>query len=229
MGPPKRKQSSNLPLRRSARLKARRTCEPDDLQPKGPSTEVSNNVLTAAKDRIARYTDQRRPHEDSLKPGLAAFLAWLPDGGREAIAEDIVNAITDDQLYAVFSTLLTAILIPMKTRPQVGSFPSVEAVAETRDQLTEDQICMEHDGYCCVVTGDLNTDTWKKRGHPDNVYFGPVEVAHIIPLSYASWHYSVEPPHQTSTAWEVLWRCFPRIRQAGMTVESINSPIYGGH
>lgn len=37
--------------------------------------------------------------------------------------------------------------------------------------------------------------------------FGPLEVAHIIPFAYASWN---------NKAWEVLWRCFPDVREAGL-------------
>lgn len=68
----------------------------------------------------------------------------------------------------------------------------MEAVAATLDQPSEREKefrdkCMERDGYRCVVTGHLDTGTWVRRGRPEDVYFAPVEAAHIIPFSYASW------------------------------------------
>ncbi|OJJ46525.1 hypothetical protein ASPZODRAFT_132593 [Penicilliopsis zonata CBS 506.65] len=224
MDPLKRKRSSPQPSRRSARLQALHSSE-------------SSGLLTAAKDRIAHYTDQQRPHEDKLKAALAAFLDWLPDGGRESVARDIVNATTDDQLHAVFYNLLTGLVMPMKVRsgrssmgssPHTHRFQLIEAVTATLNQPSEHQesfhdLCLKRDGHCCVVTGEMDTNTWIERGSPEGVDFGPVEVAHIIPLSYASWSRSTESPSQTASAWEVLWRCFPGVRQAGLKVETINS------
>ncbi|GAB1200955.1 hypothetical protein APSETT444_010336 [Aspergillus pseudonomiae] len=74
------------------------------------------------------------------------------------------------------------------------------------------------------VTGQMDTDYWETIGCPDDIYFGPTEGAHIIPFSYASWDKSsVEPPNDNSSAWEVLWRCFPRVRREGLRVETINN------
>jgi hypothetical protein len=40
---------------------------------------------------------------------------WLPEGGRESVARDIVNASTDENLYAVFHNLLTGLAAPSKS------------------------------------------------------------------------------------------------------------------
>jgi hypothetical protein len=105
---------------------------------------------------------------------------------------------------------------------------NVEAVAATldkpeiRDPAFRD-LCLRRDGNCFIATGQMDTDHWEKIGCPDDIYFARTEGAHIIPFSYASWDKSSEPPNDSSSAWEELWRCFPRVRQEGLRVETIDS------
>ncbi|KAJ5578155.1 uncharacterized protein N7459_007119 [Penicillium hispanicum] len=176
-------------------------------------------------------------HITVLQPSLNALVTWLPAGGRESVARDIVDATTDKALYDVFHNLLTGLAMPMKARtkqpsitdsPQLRRQANVEAVATTLDKPesrdpTFGDLCLRRDGNCCVATGQMNTDYWETIGCPDDIYFGPTEGAHIIPFSYASWDKSSEPPHDSASAWAVLWRCFPRVRQEGLRVDTINS------
>jgi hypothetical protein len=55
-------------------------------------------------------------YEEKLQPSLNAFIEWLPEGGRESVARDIISAITDKDLYDVFKNLLTGLAAPSKSR-----------------------------------------------------------------------------------------------------------------
>jgi hypothetical protein len=55
-------------------------------------------------------------YEERLQPSLNAFIEWLPEGGRESVARDIISATTDKDLYDVFKNLLTGLAAPGKSR-----------------------------------------------------------------------------------------------------------------
>jgi hypothetical protein len=128
MAPRKRQQSetSPAPPRKSARLAARPT-SPTREQARGlsvmttdtESSETWPSLAEAAKARIAKYQPQNRVHEERLQPSLNAFVEWLPEGGRESVARDIINATTDEDLYNVFHNLLTGLAVPSKSRARV--------------------------------------------------------------------------------------------------------------
>lgn len=134
MNPRKRKQSaqqpesSDSPPRKSARL-AKRTeslaqAESSTQASQGISAlstptetpEVWTSLAEGARERISTYQSQKRADEEKLKPSLNAFLEWLPEGGRESMARDIINAKTDEDLYSVFQNLLTGLALPSKSR-----------------------------------------------------------------------------------------------------------------
>lgn len=78
------------------------------------------------------------------------------------------------------------------------------------------------DNYRCVITGQLNTDRWEHEGESENVFHGPTKGAHIIPFAFASWQGVSEVPRDVSSAWTVLYKCFPTLRQV-LSVEEINT------
>ncbi|KAE8156608.1 hypothetical protein BDV40DRAFT_293396 [Aspergillus tamarii] len=186
--------------------------------------------------RIARYQPQNRGYDEMVKPSLCAFIDWLPEGGRESIARDCIIATTDDDLYQVFENLFTGLAIPMKARsklPSVTDSPhpnrqnNVEVIAGILDlPNTRDQdfhtLCLRRDSYKCVVTGEMDTKYWESLGSPEGTNFAPTEGAHIIPFAYASWENSTSPSFDRARAWEVLYRCFPGVRRAGLSVDNIN-------
>jgi uncharacterized membrane protein YccC len=135
MTPRKRKQpdqqpeSSDSPRRKSARL-AKRT---ESLAQAESSTQQQSRGLSVlstiteaseawktlaeeARERITAYQSQNRVDEEKLKPSLDAFLEWLPEGGRESMARDIINTKTDEDLYSVFKNLVTGLAVPSKSR-----------------------------------------------------------------------------------------------------------------
>ncbi|KAJ5400540.1 hypothetical protein N7465_011029 [Penicillium sp. CMV-2018d] len=243
MGKRKRPASPSTPRRKSIHRKAKTTSPPQqpqrDLSIMSTDAEPSASwpsVAAAAKERIEKYQPEHRSHEQILQPSLNAFIEWLPEGGRESVARDIINATTDKDLHDVFYNLLTGLAIPMKARskqPSITGSPyskrqrNVEAVAATLNEPeardpTFRSLCLQRDRNCCVITGQMDTSHWDKLGCPTDINFGPTEGAHIIPFSYASWDKTSEPPNDSASAWEVLWRCFPRVRQEGVRVETIN-------
>lgn len=126
---PRKRQNQEVPqtLRKSRRLTAQ---SPEDTgrglrqlsvttglstlstQPEPPETWES--LKSAAKARVDNYTPADRAHDALLCSSLHAFLEWLPEGGRESVARDITNSITDDSLWRVFHNLLTGLLYPSK-------------------------------------------------------------------------------------------------------------------
>jgi hypothetical protein len=125
MAPRKRQQSESLsaPPRKSTRLAPRPT-SPTREQARGLSvattdaetSETLPALVEAAKERITRYQPQNCVNEEKLRPSLNAFVEWLPEGGRESVARDIINATTDKDLYDVFHNLLTGLALPSKSR-----------------------------------------------------------------------------------------------------------------
>lgn len=123
MAPRKRQQSDLAGPRKSARLAARLT-SPTPEHARGLSvmtahTESSETwpfLAEASKARIAKYQPQNRVHEERLRPFLNAFVEWLPEGGRESVARDIINATTDENLYDVFHNLFTGFALLSKSR-----------------------------------------------------------------------------------------------------------------
>jgi hypothetical protein len=48
-------------------------------------------LVDAAKGRITIYLSQNRVHGEKLQPSLNAFVEWLPEGGLESAARDIIK------------------------------------------------------------------------------------------------------------------------------------------
>lgn len=119
---PKRKQPSS-PLAEPTRHSTR-PCPPRvDVQSSTLSIiSTDSEVLDArpsqrqkAIDRINSYELKGRRHENKLKAGLLACINHLPSDGCDSMTRDIINAETDDKLYAVYNNILTALVLPSKS------------------------------------------------------------------------------------------------------------------
>jgi hypothetical protein len=126
MAPRKRQQSESSPAsprKKSRRLQGRSPSPiPREVSVLTTDTESSGtwpSLEEAAKARIAKYQPHNRVHEEKLQPSLNAFVEWLPEGGRESVARDIINTTTDKDLYDVFHNLLTGLAVPSKSRARV--------------------------------------------------------------------------------------------------------------
>ena len=78
------------------------------------ASEDWTTLAEEARERISTYKTKDRPNEKKLQPSFNAFLEWLPEGGRESMARDIINATTDEDLYSVFNNLVTGLAVPSK-------------------------------------------------------------------------------------------------------------------
>ncbi len=84
--------------------------------------------------------------------------------------------------------------------------------------------CLRRDNYSCAATKTMDITHWEELGKPVEVAQGDLEVAHIIPFSYASCKNSL---HDAGKIWENLWRCFPAVRRVGMSLDKINDASNG--
>lgn len=68
-------------------------------------------LAALAKGRIDRYAPTRGMDDRLLARCLRAFIDFLPEGGRESIARDIIDCgDDDDKLFGVFYSLYSALL-----------------------------------------------------------------------------------------------------------------------
>ncbi|CAG8195906.1 unnamed protein product [Penicillium salamii] len=218
---------------------------PTALPPTAPrglstlSTDTADSLSSLEKDartKIQGYENQSLRYDTLLKSGLNAFLTWLPEAGRTSLARDVIETSSDRQLYDVFLNLFTGLAAPMRARskkPSVVESPllkrqeHVDTVASTLDEPEERDSSFAgqlqlRDNYRCVITSQLNTDRWEHDGEPENVFFGPTDGAHIIPFAFASWQGVSGPPRDISSTWNLLYKCFPALRQI-ISVEEINA------
>lgn len=130
MTPRKRKlpnlqrEPSDSPPRKTARLLSFVEAEDSTQQQPRELSVLSTNheapeawttLADQARARVTSYKSQNRVDEEKLAPSFYAFLEWLPEGGRESIARDIINAKTDEDLYYVFKNLVTGLAVPSKS------------------------------------------------------------------------------------------------------------------
>ncbi|KAJ5374446.1 hypothetical protein N7517_006452 [Penicillium concentricum] len=225
---------SNTPRDQRAMRRLARTSPPTALPPTAPhrlstlSTDTADSLTSLEKDarvKVHAYENQSLRHETLLKSGLDAFLTWLPEAGRTTLARDVIQKSSDGELYDVFENLFTGIAAPnnphSKRQEHVDTVASTLNQPKTRDPSFGAQLQLR-DTYCCVITGQLNTDQWEREGEPRNVFHGPTEGAHIIPFAFASWSGVSGAPRDTSTTWSLLYKCFPALRKI-LSAEEINT------
>jgi hypothetical protein len=97
-----------------------------------------------------------------------------------------------DSFEEALTNKLTGIVRSRSKPPSIASSPierresHADLVSTTLDQPAtrakgfRDGL-LQRDGYCCVVTGDMDL------GHWESLHLAPTEGAHIIPFSYATW------------------------------------------
>ncbi|KAF7713480.1 Uncharacterized protein PECH_001257 [Penicillium ucsense] len=114
---------------------------------------------------------------------------------------------------------------PSKRVRQVDVVASHLDESQTRDDMFKVS-CLRRDGYRCIFSGFMQIAHWLQLNEPDNIKATHVEVAHIIPFSYASWR-TTESRHEAASAWRVLYSCFPGVRRAGLSAETIDCESIG--
>ncbi|KAJ9296394.1 hypothetical protein DTO271G3_5092 [Paecilomyces variotii] len=183
--------------------------------------------------------EETRRADQNLKACMTALLDWLPAGGRDSAARDILQCETDDRLYEVFDNIRTCLLAPLKTAgsnstsrtPIEKREENVELVASTLGdpQHREDKFrgdLLRRDNHRCVITQSLHWEKWEEIGSPQGVDFDHIEAAHIIPFALASWKAEPGSTYNVSQVWEALYRCFPTVRRV-ISTENINDRSNG--
>ncbi|KAJ5099418.1 hypothetical protein N7532_006419 [Penicillium argentinense] len=205
-----------------------------------PDFESWTPLLAAAKERIEKYKPADRTDDQLLRPSLEAFLKWLPRGGRDNVARDIFEATSDDALHQVFQNLLLGLATPSKLT--LG----VLVAARARYEISQDSpepldfkhqsekkeskfrdLVMRRDSFSCVITGDMDTEAWMNLDNPIDIPYCTALATHILPFSFAAWNKSLGLPDSRLSPWELLYRCFPRLRRAGLRAETIDTPLNG--
>ena len=78
--------------------------------------------VQAAHERVASYLP--KAPDDHTKDVLTSFLDYLPDDGKQMLAEFVVF-LNDEQLHGLYQHLLTSILMPSESNvasePHIGS------------------------------------------------------------------------------------------------------------
>ncbi|KAF7719036.1 Uncharacterized protein PECH_000218 [Penicillium ucsense] len=108
--------------------------------------------------RINEYKCYGREYEDKLKNVLTEALRWLPEGGRDALAQDIIDVREDDNmLYDVFANLRTAIMeaaqaikfddhdTAIKWSSIYTAFPKTKAIAASKINSLENGITLRQE------------------------------------------------------------------------------------
>lgn len=92
------------------------------------STELADDWSTLAakaQARVSQYKPQQhQQHANFLPVSLNAFITWLPEGGRECLARDIIGSKSDNELYDIFSNLLTGPATPSESRKYLSRVTS---------------------------------------------------------------------------------------------------------
>ncbi|KAJ9246556.1 hypothetical protein DTO207G8_8827 [Paecilomyces variotii] len=189
--------------------------------------EAAVDDSTSPKDKAKGKGHEKTKRADQkLKACMTALLDWLPAGGRDSAARDILQCETDDKLYEMFENICTCLLAPLKTAGSNSASRtpidkreenSIEVIASTlgNPQQQEEQFCedlLRRDNYRCVITQDLHWQKWEEIGAPEDLDCDYIEAAHIIPFSLASWKAEPGSTYNISQVWEALYRYFPAVR-----------------
>ncbi|KAJ5661686.1 uncharacterized protein N7477_009302 [Penicillium maclennaniae] len=176
--------------------------------------------------KLARMNDLVTKESEMLKDCLRGLLDWLPPGGRDSIAHEILDAESDEKLLATYENILICLLQPIKASggktptpvdsPHQKRREDAQAVYEV---IEEPQVrdmnfrngCLERDRYRCVVTKAISFNEAEETESADDVLQGDLEAAHIIPWSFASYD-PMKGASVVSNMWETLYQCFPEIR-----------------
>ncbi|KAJ9391484.1 hypothetical protein DTO063F5_1094 [Paecilomyces variotii] len=208
----------------------------------GEPPESWPDLARRAKEKINQYECIPFLDDEKLVPCMIALLDYLPEGGRESTARDILSCEGNKKkLYDVFQNICSCLLFAMKAaghssinRTPIDDYrnDNVEPIIselndpQHRERQFRDKV-LYRDRFRCVVTKDMDFNHWEKVGEPAGIMYSELEAAHIIPLPLASWKESPTASFDASNIWETLYRCFPKVRQIGMKVDNINNPCNG--
>ncbi|KAJ5493444.1 hypothetical protein N7539_002190 [Penicillium diatomitis] len=217
-------------------FKRRQTDWPAPSLSSGPSISsvehASQNTWEELKalafKRINEYKCYGREYEDKLENVLTEALQWLPEGGRDALAQDIIDVRGDDQmLYDVFANFRTAVMEAIKSVSKEPVTPSphhkrqksIDRVAARLPEplsRSDDWVrdCRERDGNHCVISYPFEHEMPQERHLPRANNQGQqrdyLEVHHIIPFSLGG--FNKKDDHDTAIKWSSIYTAFPKTK-----------------
>lgn len=179
-------------------------------------------AVDKAKKRLEQYRSNLP--DDPTVPILKAFLDYLPEDGKANFVEDILSLPSDVTIRQHANSLRTCLLIPMKSTSNASSVISSprDGLDASRENLSTTFVesatrekrmkleCLERDGHRCVVTGDLDGESFD--GEDETSLIGSTVCAHIIPFSMAKWKNNRDMDAKLDI-WVTLRRCFPVLRK----------------
>ncbi|KAJ5931304.1 hypothetical protein N7516_005793 [Penicillium verrucosum] len=200
-GPPDNKRRRTNPPRRKVNPPRRSpSTAPSMSSVDHPADNTWEERKSQAESRINKYECCGRSNEQCLTKTLNAALNWLPEGGKDLLADDIVIAEGDETLWEVFDNLRTAVIETIRSTgktPCVTPSPhhkrqaSVERVAA---KLPDPQVrspawakdCIDRDNHRCVISGAATEAEWAKNGGVEGELWGKLEGDHNIAVKWAS-------------------------------------------
>ncbi|KAJ6023718.1 hypothetical protein N7540_004515 [Penicillium herquei] len=171
-----------------------------------------SNLKARAQERLSRYKVTNE--SEKLQGCFRALLDWLPVGGRDSIAHDILNSDSDEKLMTAFDNIRTCLFLPMKLCGRKRCEYTLDMDNELEDLEEQNfdfrQGCLQRDGNRCVVTKSGLFEKWKEITSRCLLQ-REIEPAYIIPWSFPSYN-SLKDTGDISNIWTTLYQCFPEIQ-----------------
>ncbi|KAJ5105692.1 hypothetical protein NUU61_003039 [Penicillium alfredii] len=221
-----KRRRSNRPPRPPSTVPSISSVEP-------ASQNTWQNRKNLAEARIDEYKVAGRPKDDLLAKTLKAILDYLPEGGRDQLASDIIGVGDDDPiLWEVFDNFRTGVLEAFKSTTKTFSVtPSPHhnrraSIDKVAAKLPDPQVrsqewanaCLNRDNHRCVITGAVTESEWIEQGEVGGQLWGKLEVHHIIPFSLGG--FDKKDHHDIAVKWASIYNAFPAIKK--MQASKIN-------
>lgn len=161
-----------------------------------------------AKSRIESYRPIQEKQDAKLADLLNAVLDFLPAGGRESVARNILECRNDTELFDIYNNLFTALLLPSALSPLIYVIYSLtnSYILKVTSSLTDSpplkrrfqddssprtvnlrRECLLREDHRCAIRGTLDHDRWDELGRSEGASLTFLDVARIIPYKYASY------------------------------------------
>ncbi|PYI02103.1 hypothetical protein BO78DRAFT_377758 [Aspergillus sclerotiicarbonarius CBS 121057] len=190
-----------------------------------PTSDLSAFVFAQVDlhKRLDEYT--KISTSDDTECFLKTVFKYLPPGGQQNLAEDVLGCNSDERIRQLVKSIETGLLLPVKAlggkpqevmpNPRLGAADSVENLASRdiqsisrNDQERLRSECMRRDGNRCVITGVYDTNM---KDRPRGATIGFLEAAHILPFALGTYRNEAER-HRICLIWTNIYRYFPEVR-----------------
>ncbi|CAI7661206.1 unnamed protein product [Penicillium viridicatum] len=173
---------------------------PSGRNPPRPAPQLRIQVLRLTLDlplresRLDIYESSGRSNEHCLTKTLKAALNWLPEGGRDQLAHNIIICDDNQILWGVFDNLRTAVIetiystektpcvTPSPHHTRQGSVEKVAAKLPDPQTRSPDFMkgCIDRDDHRCVISVAVTEAKWVKNGEREGGLWGKLELVEGI-------------------------------------------------